>query len=1243
VVALNLTHVASSAWQAPASSTSIAPTYPAGIAEGDRLYIEVCSKPDTATPSTPANWALVGTATGGGGTAGAGTGPQRTTVFSRTVPSGGLSGSVTVTITGGSSPVACMRAFRHESATGVTWSEATSSYSRATAGTAAGGTTSGTIATAAKDAVVAVVSTADDQASTVTISNLTQTGITFGTLTQDPSGTIVNSQGNDISAASAYRMATAGTATIAAVVTATASSSETGMGFVYRVRADGTVVSVPATVTPATVAATTAIPAVTAGNTRTFTSATTTVQATGLTAGQEYRARVRARDAAGNWSGWSDVYTFSTETPPPAPAAVAATAAVPAPTVRAGADRAPAVVTATTNVPIPTVTGAAGAVKSVAVVAATAAVPTAAVSYGFTSAPAVVTAVAAIPAVTVAAGTGVITSATPVAAVAAIPAATAGLVRAFTSAGTTLQAIGLTPDTVYTARVRARDAAGNWSAYSAPVQFTTVSAGTATPATVAAVAAFPSAEIGGVPPTVAAGRARPVANGQGVLLDVTATPPGGQTISGYSWEVISGGGTLTNALTATPTYTAPGSGNALAIVRATVSASNGGAATADVTVSYHANVVAAENALPGVPRSTWDLTSPNLGGISTLQGFCDGFTVNVGQAASFKVAQSDTAGWTAEVFRLGYYGGNGARSYGTVTPTGPQVTASQAQPAPADVDPDTTRLSADCAAWSATLTWTPPSWAPSGFYILRLNRGGGGASHVQFIVRDDARQADLMFMPADSTWNAYNAWGGMGVGQYTGNSLYYGTAIDQYNADCGRYVSYNRPVVNRGAADSGRSYGAVAWSTFFTGEYPMLRFIERNGVDVKYYGCIDAAGDPTGTHLRGNGSTRAGVNAAIFVGHNEYWSDGMRAGWEAARDNGVSVFACAGNEVFWRLVGTADDAEGRPRTWECQKSTINGRGNTRPQWTGTWRDPDGAGKGGNSPENTFTGTIFVVNGPDLRSLVVPFNGGYSAQPLWRDTTVASLTTGQSYTSPSQILGFEWDVYGPAGTNGTGAAFLAAPHPRVRYCSDVTYAVSGNLLLDAGDVYGSGNATHRLVVYPGGNGAIVFGTGTINWAFGVDNTNTYQVGNDNTTAVIQQATLNILTDMGAPPATLMSGLTQPTAVDWFVDVPAATVAAVATIPAATTAATQAATSTPATVAAAASVPGPSVRVTSDRAPATVTAAAAVPAVSIPDLSAPTAPTGLATTDVGTTTIDLAWSPSSDNVGVTGYEIRVVGPE
>lgn len=55
---------------------------------------------------------------------------------------------------------------------------------------------------------------------------------------------------------------------------------------------------------------------------------------------------------------------------------------------------------------------------------------------------------------------------------------------------------------------------------------------------------------------------------------------------------------------------------------------------------------------------------------------------------------------------------------------------------------------------------------------------------------------------------------------------------------------------------------------------------------------------------------------------------------------------------------------------------------------------------------------------------------------------------------------------------------------------------------------------------------------MNWPLGLDNANTYQQGSDNTSAVIRQATANILADMGALPATLMAGLVEPEPAEWF---------------------------------------------------------------------------------------------------------------
>jgi hypothetical protein len=77
-----------------------------------------------------------------------------------------------------------------------------------------------------------------------------------------------------------------------------------------------------------------------------------------------------------------------------------------------------------------------------------------------------------------------------------------------------------------------------------------------------------------------------------------------------------------------------------------------------------ANPVACENQLPGTPQSVWDV---GAGEGTTIQGFADPFSVNVGQSISFKIESPATA-YKIDIYRMGYYGGDGARLEGSATP-----------------------------------------------------------------------------------------------------------------------------------------------------------------------------------------------------------------------------------------------------------------------------------------------------------------------------------------------------------------------------------------------------------------------------------------------------------------------------------------------------------------------------------------------------------------------------------------------
>jgi Bacterial Ig domain len=497
------------------------------------------------------------------------------------------------------------------------------------------------------------------------------------------------------------------------------------------------------------------------------------------------------------------------------------------------------------------------------------------------------------------------------------------------------------------------------------------------------------------------------------------------------------------------------------------------------------NPVACENTNPGTPQSTWDISGS---GDSSIQGFATDISVNRGDTVSFKI-NTPASAYTITIYRLGFYGGNGARQIATVSPS-----ASLPQRQPACVTQASIGL-VDCGSWGVSASWTVPSTAVSGIYLARLRRTDtGGASHITFVVRDDASHSDLLFQTSDTTWQAYN--------QYGGYSLYQGNA--SASSDGRAYkVSYNRPFATRGQ-DPG--FGTSNW--VFYGEYPMVRFLEANGYDVSYSSELDS--DRRGSLIRNH-------HAFLSVGHDEYWSAGQRANVEAARDAGVNLAFLSGNESFWKVrwEPSIDGTSTPNRTLVSYKETKETNPidpQDPPTWTGTWRDPTWSPPAdGGRPENALTGQIFMVN---RGSAAITVPSTYSRLRFWRGTSVATLAAGQSANLGDQTLGYEWDEDLDNGSRPAGEFDL----------SSTTLTVP-DLLQDYGNIYQQGSATHHLTLYRAASGALVFGAGTVQWTWGLDITHDLfpDMGPSTPNPIVRQATVNVLADMGAQPATLQTGL------------------------------------------------------------------------------------------------------------------------
>lgn len=111
---------------------------------------------------------------------------------------------------------------------------------------------------------------------------------------------------------------------------------------------------------------------------------------------------------------------------------------------------------------------------------------------------------------------------------------------------------------------------------------------------------------------------------------------------------------------------------------------------------------------------------------------------------------------------------------------------------------------------------------------------------------------------------------------------------------------------------------------------------------------------------------------------------------------------------------------------------------------------------------------------------------------------------------SGLLGYEWDTSPDSGYRPAGLIFLSGT------------TQSAEDLQDYGSAYARRTATHHLTLDRASSGALVFGVGSIQWAWGLDSNHTPGQGST-ADAAVKQATVNLFADMGVQPVTLQGGL------------------------------------------------------------------------------------------------------------------------
>jgi hypothetical protein len=333
-----------------------------------------------------------------------------------------------------------------------------------------------------------------------------------------------------------------------------------------------------------------------------------------------------------------------------------------------------------------------------------------------------------------------------------------------------------------------------------------------------------------------------------------------------------------------------------------------------------------------------------------------------------------------------------------------------------------------------------PAWAPRG-QALFVVRSAPGAPH----------RAPVLYKLPVLTYHAYSLGGGepYDIEAQTGQWCF-------YNVPRAREVPVPFPG-GLGLHRPGGGAGGTPYDVFNTDPFDptprqtyahwddrMVAWLEGAGHEVEY--CTDVDLHREGAALL------APHRLLVSAGHDEYWSDAMRAGVDAFTAAGGNVAFFSGNTCWWRVV-FADDV-----TFERLHF---------------WHEADTPGE----PENTMVGVSFRNGGErDRDDFPVPV--GYRVQHADHWVYAGTgLRDGDVFGEDDYIVGYECD----------GALFdradLEAGRPVEPTGDDGT--PEDFVILAVGDCrssgwgFGNGAATMGLFTRPGGG--TTFTASTTDWA------------------------------------------------------------------------------------------------------------------------------------------------------------------
>ena len=436
------------------------------------------------------------------------------------------------------------------------------------------------------------------------------------------------------------------------------------------------------------------------------------------------------------------------------------------------------------------------------------------------------------------------------------------------------------------------------------------------------------------------------------------------------------------------------------------------------------------------PRGSeeWRLRQPGAGRIAAYTTRISG---PPGILVGLRVSTTEDR-YSVSAYRIGWYPhGTGALVWRSGALRGHQ------QPDPV-VRPFETRTV--LAPWKTSLRLETSGWVP-GFYVFKLLSGTGWETLVPYVVSSPSAQGSVALVAPVTTWQAYNRWGGY--------SLYDAPEGDRRSWA----VSFDRPF-----------NGATGANDYRTAAIPVVVQAERLGIRLSYF---------TNVELDQNPSLLEGAAGYVSMGHDEYWTPGMRHAVERARDAGTNLAFLGANTMYWRI--RLDDTNTGPARLETgyrSDASLDPLHDERPRAaTSRFRDEPAA-----DSEQAVLGMEYECYPVDADYVVV--------SPTWWGFRGSGVRRGERMPG---LVGPEADrVY----------LNEATPRP-MEVLSHTSYSCRGV------------PTTSQSVYYTTRSGAGVFSAGTLRWGCAMIDQCEHALGG-RVARFVRQVTLNVLREYAAGP-------------------------------------------------------------------------------------------------------------------------------